>query len=192
MDTVRCFVAVFLNPSLHRDIAALQKKLSYSGADIKWVEPSNLHFTLQFLGDVKTARIPSITNALKECVSLSYRFELELDGIGAFPSLLKPRVLWVGVGAGREQLVSLMSQVREAMKMEGFAQDSKGSSPHLTIGRVRSCKNLKGLLDKLNSDINVKGKMEVTEIQFTASELTPRGSIYSPIDVIPLRLHPEI
>ena len=192
MDTVRCFVAVFLNPSLHRDIAALQKRLSYSGADIKWVEPYNLHFTLQFLGDVKPSRISSITDTLKECVSDSYRFELELDSIGAFPNLLNPRVLWVGVGAGKEQLVSLMSAVGEAMKMEGFARDSKGSSPHLTIGRVRSRRNLKALLDKLNSDINMRGKMEVAEIQFTASELTTRGPIYSPIDIIPLRLPPEI
>ncbi len=189
MDTVRCFVAVFLHPSLHKEIATIQKRLSHSGADIKWVEPCNLHFTLQFLGDVETKRIPGIADALKECVADSHGFELKLDSVGAFPHLQNPRVLWVGVDAGREHLASLMSTVGEAMKMEGFARDSKGFSPHLTIGRVRSLRNLKALLAKLNSDISVRGKMEVTKIQFTASELTTRGPIYSPIDVIPLH-HP--
>lgn len=192
METVRCFVAVFLHPSLHREIAAVQKRLSHSGADIKWVEPSNLHFTLQFLGEVETNRIPGIADALKECVSESYGFELQLDSLGAFPHLQSPRVIWVGVNAGREHLRNLMSTVGEAMKMEGFARDSKGFSPHLTIGRVRSLRNLKPLLEKLNSGTSVTGKMEVTEIHFTASELTPRGPIYSPIDVIPLRRPSEI
>lgn len=192
MNTVRCFVAVFLDPSLHREIAAIQKRLSQSGADIKWVEPGNLHFTLQFLGDVETTRIPGIADALRECVADSNRFELQLDSVGAFPHLQNPRVLWVGVGAGREHLVSLMSTVGEAMKMEGFARDKKGFSPHLTIGRVRSPRNLKALLAKLNSDISVRGKMEVAKIQFTSSELTTRGPVYSPIDIIPLHLHSEI
>lgn len=192
MDTVRCFVAVFLHPSLHREIATLQKRLSQSGADIKWVQPCNLHFTLQFLGDVEQVRIPSITDALKECMADVSGFELQLNGIGAFPNLRNPRVLWVGVDTGRERLVSLMSVVAEAMKMEGFMRDSKGFSPHLTIGRVRSTRNLKPLLEKLNANVNVKGKMDVTEIQFTASELTPRGPLYSPIDAIPLRFHSEM
>ncbi|HHX26101.1 MAG TPA: RNA 2',3'-cyclic phosphodiesterase [Firmicutes bacterium] len=192
MDTVRCFVAVFLHPSLHREIAAIQKRLSHSGADVKWVEPCNLHFTLQFLGDVEAMRIPGIADALRECVADSCGFELELDSVGAFPHLNNPRVLWVDVGTGRERLVSLMSTVGEAMKMEGFARDKKGLSPHLTIGRVRSPRNLKALLEKLNSGMDITGKMEVTKIQFTASELTPRGPVYSPIDVIPLHLPSEI
>ncbi len=192
MGTVRCFVAVFLHPSLRTEMATLQKKLSYSGADIKWVEPDNLHFTLQFLGDVENVRIPSITDALRDCLTDSCRFELELNTIGAFPNLLNPRVLWVGVGAGRERLISLMSTVQEAMKMEGFARDSKGFSPHLTIGRVRSSRNLKALTGKLGSGLTVKGTMEVTEIQFTTSELTNKGPIYSPIEIIPLRVSSEI
>jgi 2'-5' RNA ligase len=82
--------------------------------------------------------------------------------------------------------------VGEAMKMEGFPRDKKGFSPHLTIGRVRSLRNLKALLEKLNSNINVEGKMQVASIQFTASELTTRGPIYTPIDIIPLYLPSEI
>ena len=192
VGTVRCFVAVFLHPSLHPEVTALQKKLSYSGADIKWVKPDNLHFTLQFLGDVEDVRIPAITDALRECVADFSGFELELNGIGAFPNLLNPRVLWVGVGAGREKLISLMSTVREAMKMQGFAGDSKGFSPHLTIGRVRSGRNLKALSGKLSPGLTVEGRMEVTEIQFTASELTNRGPIYSPVEIIPLHASSEI
>jgi 2'-5' RNA ligase len=192
VDTVRCFVAVFLDPSLHRQIATIQKRLSHSGADIKWVEPCNLHFTLQFLGDVETARIPSIADALRECVTDSHGFELQLNSVGAFPHLQNPRVLWVGIGAGKGRLINLMSMVGEAMKMEGFPRDKKGFSPHLTIGRVRSLRNLKALLEKLNSNINVEGKMQVASIQFTASELTTRGPIYTPIDIIPLYLPSEI
>ncbi|NLB74162.1 MAG: RNA 2',3'-cyclic phosphodiesterase [Firmicutes bacterium] len=192
MDTVRCFVAVFLHQSLHREIAAIQRKLSHSGADIKWVEPCNLHFTLQFLGDVEKTRIPIIADALRECIGDSPGFPLQLDRVGAFPHLQNPRVLWVGVSTGREDLANLMSTVGEAMKMEGFARDSRGFSPHLTIGRVRSPRNLKTLLEKLNSHIRVRGKMEVANIQFTASELTTKGPIYTPIDIIPLQLPTEI
>lgn len=192
MDTVRCFVAIFIDPSLHPAITALQKKLSQSGADVKWVEPGNLHFTLQFLGDVEASCIPRITTALQQSVADSYGFEVELEGLGAFPNSQNPRVLWIDVGAGRKSLVGLMAAVGEALKMEGFPRDSRGYSPHLTIGRVRSVRNSKALTEKLSSGLTVRGKMEVTKIQFTASELTNKGPIYGPVEVIPLRIPSEI
>jgi 2'-5' RNA ligase len=188
LDTVRCFVAVFLHQSLHREITTLQKRLSHSGADIKWVEPCNLHFTLQFLGDVEETRIPAVSDALRKCVADFHSFKLQLDSVGAFPNLHNPRVLWVGVGSGKEQLTSLSSTIEEAMKMQSFKRDKRGYSPHLTIGRVRSSRNLKALHERLDSCIKLSGNMEVREIQFTASELTPKGAIYTPIDVIPLNL----
>ncbi|NLS45580.1 MAG: RNA 2',3'-cyclic phosphodiesterase [Firmicutes bacterium] len=192
MNTVRCFIAIFLCPSLYKEVTMVQKKLANSGTDIKWVEPSNLHFTLQFLGDVENVRIPNIIHTLKKCLTGFSRFNLKLNGTGAFPNFRNPRVLWIGVSDGSKQLLNLTHMVREAMKIEGFIHDGKNFSPHLTIGRIRSARNLRPLREKLDLGFDITGTMEVEEVRFTASELTAKGPIYNTIDIVRLDLPSDI
>jgi 2'-5' RNA ligase len=183
---VRCFVAVFLSPTLRPQVVALQRYLAQSGADVKWVEAENLHFTVKFLGDVEESRLAALTTVLEACAGGIGPFELSLGAAGAFPRLQDPRIIWVGVEAGKQPFVTLASAVEEAMKAEGFRREGKGFSPHLTVGRTRSGRNLGVLVERLLSCAPLKGAMRVDEIQLVASELTSSGPIYSPVATVSL------
>ncbi|MGE5586825.1 MAG: RNA 2',3'-cyclic phosphodiesterase [Clostridia bacterium] len=186
MTSIRCFIAVFLDPALRPQVVALQRHLAQSGADVKWVEPENLHFTIKFLGDVEESRLAGLAASLRACVGEVNPFELSLGAAGAFPRLQDPRVIWVGVEAGRQPFVTLASMVEEAMKAEGFKREGKGISPHLTVGRARSGRNLHALADRLASSAPLEGTMKVDKIQLVASELTSRGPIYNPVATVSL------
>lgn len=186
MSEVRCFVAVFLDPAIRPRVAAFQRQLARSSADVKWVEPENLHFTLKFLGDVESGHLDAIGGALETAVAGVEAFGLELGGVGVFPSMRVPRVVWIGVCAGKDALADLAGRVEEAVKAEGFQGDGKGFSPHLTIGRVRSPRNLQALAEQLSSASPPAGSMRVDRVQLTSSNLTRLGPVYAPVRVIPL------
>lgn len=186
MSAIRCFIAVFLDPAIRPRVAAFQKQLARAGADVKWVEPENLHFTLKFLGDVESASLDEIGRALEAAVADVQAFELGLGDAGAFPNIRNPRVIWIGVNSGREPLIDLAGSVEEAMKAKGFQQDGKGLSPHLTIGRVRSARNLHALAQELSSNLPPVASMRVDRVQLTSSNLTAHGPVYADIRAIPL------
>ncbi|MGE5593841.1 MAG: RNA 2',3'-cyclic phosphodiesterase [Betaproteobacteria bacterium] len=186
MQAVRSFIAVFLDPALRPQVVELQRRLAQSGADVKWVEPENLHFTLKFLGDVESSRLEALTGRLRACVVGVRGFELALGPAGAFPRVQDPRVIWVGVSAGRAQFTALASLVEEAMKAEGFRGERREISPHLTVGRVRSARNVRALAERLSSSAPLHGGMRVDAVQLVASELTVRGPVYRPIAVVSL------
>jgi len=186
VTSIRCFIAVFLDPALRSQVAAVERHLAQSGADVKWVEPENLHFTVKFLGDVEESRLLTIGGVLRACMADTRPFEMDLGALGAFPGMRDPRVIWVGVNGGREPFVALARAVEEAMKAEGFRREGKGTSPHLTIGRVRSGRNLDALVDRLSTGSPLDGSMMVDRVQLTASELTNRGPLYRPVEVVTL------
>ncbi len=186
MGAIRCFIAVFLDPAIRPRVEAFQQKLARSGAEVKWVEPQNLHFTLKFLGEVESGRLDGIARLLSGAVSGVRAFDLELGAVGAFPGMRNPRVVWIGLRAGGEALAALAARVEEAMKAEGFLQDGKGASPHLTIGRVRSGRNLHDLAREMASNPPPPGSMKAREVQLTSSDLGPRGPVYTPLHVIRL------
>ncbi|MDI7246871.1 MAG: RNA 2',3'-cyclic phosphodiesterase [Bacillota bacterium] len=186
MRPVRCFIAVFLDPALRPQVTTLQRHLAQSGADVKWVEPENLHFTLKFLGDVDESRVSAVGERLRTCVQGARAFDIGLGAPGAFPRVRDPRVIWVGVSSGKEPFVALASTVEEAMKTEGFRSEGKNVSPHLTVGRVRSARNLDILVERLSSSPPLEGSMRVHRVRLMASDLTNRGPVYSEIAAIPL------
>ena len=104
---IRAFLAVELPEPLRREVAAFQSELRSSGADVKWVEAENLHLTLKFLGKIETAQAASLKERLSAGLKGVSPFTVRLEGIGAFPKTTFPRVLWVGVGEGKERLVEL-------------------------------------------------------------------------------------
>jgi len=186
LKAVRSFIAIFLDPALRPQVVELQRRLAQSGADVKWVEPENLHFTLKFLGDVESSRLEALTGRLKACVEGVRGFELAVGPVGAFPRLQDARVIWVGVSAGREEFTALASLVEEAMKAEGFRSERREISPHLTIGRVRSSRNVRALAERLASSAPLQGGMKVDTVHLVTSELTARGPVYRPIAAVPL------
>lgn len=136
--------------------------------------------TLRFLGEIPQATVDRVKEAMG-IVRFS-RFEVEFSGLGAFPSLNRINVVWVGMKHGHEQLSEIFHQLEPKFRQIGLAPDNKGFSPHLTIARVRSSVNKAALAEYVSSLRDQDfGKMPVRTVRLKKSTLTPKGPIYTTI-----------
>ncbi len=187
MPGIRSFVAVELDDAARRELARLEDQLRGTGADVKWVAPASLHLTLKFLGDVPAGDLPAVTRALGEALEGVAPFALVLSGLGAFPSVSGPRVVWVGVAEGRETLAGLASRIEMALEPLGFPRESRGFSPHLTLGRCRSSRGVAELKAALVARKDFRGpRIAVDRVMLLSSELRPAGPVYAPLAVFAL------
>ncbi len=179
-------MAVDLDDELIRSkIIDIQREISSSSAKIKLVEPENLHITLKFLGEVEEARIPVIVKALEGALKGVSKFRVKLEGVGAFPRVSRPNVIWVGVSEGRDPLIRLANLVEDALKKVGFPKEKRPFEPHLTIARVKyRSSDLPGLITKVKG-VEI-GEIEVREVKLKKSTLTSKGPIYETLHSFPL------
>ena len=132
----RAFVALLLDEAVRAAVAAEIERLRARCRAIAWVPADNLHITLKFLGEQSDGRLGEVQDALAAAVATLRPFRLGLHGLGAFPGLERPRILWVGVSEGALPAREVQARVAAALARRGFAGDSRPWHPHLTIGRV--------------------------------------------------------
>jgi 2'-5' RNA ligase len=184
---LRTFVAVELNHAVQHAAAGLIRQLAGTGADVKWVEEENIHFTLHFLGDVAEEEIPRVIRPLDKAVRPLPAFPVEVQHVGAFPSVHRPRTLWIGAGNGAEPLGVVHDVLRGELSGLGFRTEHRGFVPHATIGRVRSMRHVHELSAALESHEDFQaGESLVNHVTVFSSELRPSGSVYTPLARIPL------
>jgi len=178
-ETIRSFVAFDIdNESILRRMADVQNLLIKTGADLKLVEPKNIHITLRFLGNITISMVEKIHDEMKTVLFIP--FDAKIYGVGAFPSSRYPRVLWAGITEGADQLLSVFNQLEPRLRSLGFAPDPKGFSPHLTIARVKSGRNKAELARFIDEKANYEfGIVKAACLRLKRSDLTPRGPIYS-------------
>jgi 2'-5' RNA ligase len=187
MARTRTFIAVAIPDDLRARALGVAKQLAAVAGDVKWVEPQSLHWTLQFLGNVHQREIADVCAAVAESALEHEPFDLEIRGAGAFPSPDRPRTLWLGVGAGREQMIALQGSIERSLESLGFRGEARRYTPHLTIGRPGRGEPPRELAAELTalSDFN-GGSMLVDEVIIYSSELTREGPIYTPLGFAPL------
>ena len=173
---VRCFISIDIeDPALVSRITGLQDKLREANARLKLVEPQNLHITLRFLGEVEEELVRAIVGVLEEVEFNA--FDIRLVGVGAFPSSRRPRVIWIGVERGYEDMVELSRKVNSALARLRIPKPREEFVPHLTIARVKGyAGRLASLVVKLRH-VEV-GEMRVDKFRLKKSTLTPRGPVY--------------
>jgi 2'-5' RNA ligase len=179
---LRLFVAVPVAEGLRARVIHLQQAIARIwpevDARVKWVEPQNLHFTLKFLGETPQERVPDVAEAV-QAVAEAKPFEITIEGLGAFPDLRAPRVLWVGVTDGAEELVDLARRVEEALFRARFPKEIRPFRPHLTIGRIRQGPGGAGLARILERSEEAKiGRQRVEWVVVMESRLGPKGPTY--------------
>ena len=175
---MRMFVAIEVSDKdVLNSIHKIQAELNIKA---KPVELHNMHFTVQFLGEVSEEMIRKISDALN---SIEFSaFSITFAGIGAFPKPNSPRVIWVGVNDGINELEKLAETIRSKLSDIGFSPDKK-FKPHVTIFRVKN--KIESLTSKLEKFSSYSfGKQEISEIKLKKSELTPNGPIYTDLLVV--------
>jgi 2'-5' RNA ligase len=178
-EFIRSFLAFDIenNRVLNR-LATAQSQLVQTGADLKLVEPQNIHITVRFLGNITPAMAETIFDEMKKIQFTP--FTVQIKGLGAFPNPNYSRVIWAGITTGAEQLKNVFSQLEPQLRGLGFTPDSKGFSPHLTIARVRSGRNKQQLSQFLTENEDYEfGAINAKCLRLKKSDLTPRGPLYS-------------
>jgi 2'-5' RNA ligase len=186
---IRAFIAVEISPSVLKRITAAADVLRSAIPDIRWIPPANWHLTLKFLGAIDADQVLSIHNGLERQLSLFPPCTINAKGLGIFPDVKKPRILWVGMDGNA--LVSLAEKVETALAPLGFVREQRAFKPHLTIGRWREGRRsgpaLKEVLEQWrNHDF---GSSAVSEVKLFQSILKPGGAQYLPLKTT--RLNPE-
>jgi len=178
-EMIRSFIAFDINnPLVLQKFTEAQDLLVKAGADLKLVRPQNIHITLRFLGDVSASMVESIHEGMKK-VDFS-AFDCEVHGLGVFPDLRYPRVVWAGIRRGSDELKSIVNQLEPQLSKLGFRADPKGFSPHLTLARVRTGRNRSELARSVQELVDFDfGVVRADCLRLKKSVLTPQGPIYS-------------
>jgi 2'-5' RNA ligase len=194
MNLLRAFIAVEIPIELREAVgkatASLQKGI---GSAVRWVPRENMHLTLKFLGDVSLANLEMLSQMLRAEADLFQCFDLHLSGLGAFPNLRRPRVLYIGIQAPAT-LEALQRGIDSASHRLGYESEERGFSPHLTIGRVKQNVNateqqtIRRSLEETR--IDSLGTARVDSVHLYKSDLKPTGSVYTRLYSAPLKKFP--
>ncbi len=183
-ERIRSFVAVDMDEaSVISKLVEAQRALRSLGADLKLVEPENIHATVRFLGEVPLATMELVKEQMNQVKFSS--FEAEFVGLGAFPNLRRINVVWVGMRTGQQEITRIFEQLEPRLQKIGFAPDRKGFSPHVTIARVKTGRmreELAKFVDEMRD--TPFGVVHVDELRLKKSILTPKGPVYSTIHAV--------
>ncbi|HVP58216.1 MAG TPA: RNA 2',3'-cyclic phosphodiesterase [bacterium] len=184
METLRTFIAVPVSDEVRATVASVEENLRPIGADVKWVDPRNVHLTLKFLGNVDAAKLGDIAPALTSALAATNRATIEVAGAGTFPPGRKNvRVIWLGITEGSAALVEMAGLVDQACASMGFAREERPFSPHLTIGRVRRESGRLADLARGVSAVQFNPlKVNIDRVNLMRSELSPKGPTYTVLD----------
>jgi 2'-5' RNA ligase len=181
MARIRTFIAVDLGKAVRDRAIALQENLARAGVEVKWVEPENLHVTLLFLGEVGDRDVPAVCRCVADVCQGHAAFTMSVERVGCFPNARRPRVVWVGVGEGAQELVALHDALEAPLLELGcYRREERQYTPHVTLGRVKSERPTEKLAQALAKHAGWQGgQTPVREVLVLSSELTPQGPLYT-------------
>ncbi len=189
-ELVRTFIALDVPAELKGRIETLQGMLrGVRGARVAWTRSEGIHLTLKFLGDVPRDRIEAVVDAVGEATGGFDPIRLITTGLGSFPNLKRPRVLWLGVDGG-ERLLRLQARVEASLEGLGFPREGKRFHPHLTVGRVKALDRGSELMQLFTGGEIDETVWEAGEVRVMSSRLRPTSAEYSVLAVCPFKSGP--
>ncbi len=193
---MRLFVAINLPDHVLHGISKLVEQLRASAYGVRWARLENIHLTLKFLGEVTPPQVEDVISSLAGCLADKSVVELRLVGMGVFPDVRRPRVVWLGVGGNRalSNLEEIHRDVDEGLARLGFEPDARPFRPHMTIGRMRRVRG-KGAGGRAGNGVLVGARLErllervdapdeafrVDSIELMESVLGPSGAKYATV-----------
>ncbi len=192
---IRAFLAVELSEKLRQQISLVQQDLqsrfdreSSKAIRITWVQPSSIHLTMRFLGDMDEQLVDPMREAIATVRRSHPTIEIPIDRLQAFPNLRQPRVLWIGPSEqwfksdAANQLTALHRGIESCCRSLGFVTEDKPFTPHLTVARIKAGDRevgqrlaQSGLCDRALS----VGVITVGPLVLMKSKLHPTGPVYT-------------
>ena len=181
MARTRTFIAVDPGSKIRGRLTALQEELAAATTDVKWVEEANLHVTLQFLGEVDDRDLIGVCRAVQKTASAHESFVLRAAGVGCFPNLRRPRIVWAGLSAGATELAAIHEALVEPLEaIRCYRREERAYNPHLTLGRTKSDAPSEHLAKVLTEHESwTGGETVIRELLVMSSEMTRQGPSYT-------------
>ena len=186
MDKIRTFIAVDLPQDAKMEMDKLTSILRTEGRGINWVKAENLHITLRFLGDIDQESVPKLAESIKTNIYGFGKFGLSFSGLGGFPNLKMPRVIWAGTDIGKDRLRDLATSVEMACIESKFGRGDKRFLAHLTIGRVKNPSGIGIIVKKIERTAFQTKPYDIPAVTIFKSDLSPAGPKYMPLEIIRL------
>lgn len=191
MNVVRAFIAIDISPAIHEQLHQVCEHLDgvLDGMPVRWVPIENIHLTLKFLGDVSETNLVHINEALTTAGAAHKPFELSVGGLGVFPSVHRPRVIWVGVETN-DKCHSFQQRIETDAERLGYVAEKREFSAHLTLGRVNrsaSSQEVREIGELLSEEKQgFLGAERVSAVHLYKSDLKPSGAVYTKLFSTPL------
>jgi 2'-5' RNA ligase len=178
--TIRTFIALELPPSVISLLEKVQEDLKSMRLRAKWVRPENIHLTLKFLGNINPVDTDKIGAAMTDAVDDFAPLNLVAGGVGVFPGIKRPRVIWLGLGGQIQLLIAMQRVLEDNLAALGFKKEKRPFKGHLTLGRFRQTVNPNTIHQIMRQYANGYSKeFTARRIILFKSDLKPTGAVYS-------------
>jgi len=179
---MRLFIAVEVDPAVRAKILREADRLRRFAPQAKWVNPSGMHVTLAFIGQLADERVPEVKTILEEVASRHAPLSLSAQGIGGFGASRHPRVLWIGLGGDISSLGNIKADLEQRLLPLGYEAEKRAFKPHLTLARARQMQGDPALARCIEEcKVASFGESRVERVILFRSELSPKGARYTPL-----------
>ena len=187
MDAIRAFVAIELPEVIRQKLDDIEKQVQAQAGEaarkaVRWVHAANMHLTLKFLGEVSTANLQVLARMLRSEAQRQPAFDILLGGLGAFPNVRRPRVIWVGAEAPAGML-ALQRAIEAETRTLGYPAEERPFSPHLTLGRISQNARPEEVAQVARAlgevQVGEVGRVRVDAVHLFRSDLHPSGAVYT-------------
>ena len=180
----RVFIGIPIGGKIKSILPSLKTSIHSSRDIIRWIPPENIHLTLSFLGNISDQDIPNIIQSIENCITSKY-FKIIIESTGVFPSANFPKILWIGIGKGADELILLQKEIERSVRKFKEISRKEKIKPHITIARIRRSRLKIDVLAFLNI-VYSPIELDINSICLYESILLPEGARYTVLTEFPL------
>jgi 2'-5' RNA ligase len=177
---MRLFLAIGLPDDWKLLLAQPEASIGWLGRGVKWVNPTSMHLTLRFLGEVEDHEIPMVVKRVEPICRRFAPIEMRIHGTGVFPNVKWPRVYWAGLIVPKA-LLDMQHEIEEAMEDLDFEPEVQAFQPHLTLARIKEPSGKDRMTSALLNFRLDSAPITVTEVLLMRSHLSSSGAHYEPV-----------
>jgi 2'-5' RNA ligase len=181
----RVFCAIEIPEKIRQSISRHAQQLQEALPDVQasWTKPDNIHLTLKFFGNISQQQIVRASEAATRAVDGLGSFNIKVEGAGSFPARGPAKVLWIGISDPTGKLIQLQQRFESECEREGFPKEARAFHPHLTVARLRTARGARALAEQHKELEFESGDVSVSSLILFRSELSSKGSTYTPISI---------